>query len=235
MAVAVATSVVATLNTRLHLAAPCSFPHSAAFSTSNPQFRFQSLDSAYFVLGSSFKTNPLIKKSLSLHKKRSAQQGPECRSPRASAFPLSWEDTSGPSLYAILGIEQTVEIPEIKRAYRNMASRYHPDVCPAADVALCTEKFLQLQNAYKMLSDPELRAHYDHHMTTFTRIGFRRSGSLRSEVVREHWMRTSWKPQWEAQVGKLRWRHAASAQERSHSSTWGERTRRQNRLNYGAL
>ncbi|KAJ7285392.1 hypothetical protein O6H91_09G120200 [Diphasiastrum complanatum] len=223
---------VVSLDTKSHVAAPRSSSHSAALSASNPQFSFRPLDSAHFGLGSSFKTNSLIRKSLSLHQRNSAKQRVDCRCPRASAYPLNWENISGSSLYAILGVEQSVDIPEIKRAYRKMASRYHPDVCPAVDVSECTEKFLHLQNAYKVLSDPELRAHYDRHMTNFfdTGIEFSRSGRLRSEVVKEHWMRASWKPQWEAQVGNLRWRHAASAQEGSHCSTWGARMRKQNRL-----
>ncbi|KAJ7564372.1 hypothetical protein O6H91_02G014400 [Diphasiastrum complanatum] len=230
---AVAISAGVNLNTQWHVAASRS--HSTALSASKPHFSFQSLDLDQFGSRSIFQGDPLIKKSLSLHKKHSAQ-GVEGKCARASAYPFSWENSGGNLLYEILGVEQSVKIPDIKRAYRKMASRYHPDVCPAADVAQCTEKFVQLQNAYKVLSDPELRAHYDRHMTNFfdTGIDFSKSGSLRSEVFKEHWMCASWKPQWQAQVGRLRRRYAASAQEESHCRTWGERMRKQNRLNYSA-
>ncbi|KAJ7564373.1 hypothetical protein O6H91_02G014500 [Diphasiastrum complanatum] len=237
---AAASSVVVTLLTKPHVATSRSSPRSAAFSTSTPQLSFQSLDSVHLQLGSSFKngrlSNPLIKKSLSLHKNHSAPRGMERRCPRSSAYPFSWENISDSSLYALLGVQQSVEIPELKRAYRKMALRYHPDACPTADVAPSTEKFLQLQNAYKVLSDPELRKQYDRHMANFFYAGnYRKSGNRGSEVVKEHWVRQFWKPQWETQLGKLRRRHAASGHEASQCSTWGVRMRYQNKMNYGAF
>ncbi|KAJ7562583.1 hypothetical protein O6H91_03G075300 [Diphasiastrum complanatum] len=44
-----------------------------------------------------------------------------------------------------------------------MALQYHPDVCSRARIVECTENFVQAQQAYQMLSDPQLRKEYDYH------------------------------------------------------------------------
>ena len=60
--------------------------------------------------------------------------------------------------YKVLGIERTATQDEIKRAYRKMARKYHPDVNPGADA---DAKFKAAGAAYDILSDPEKRAAYD--------------------------------------------------------------------------
>jgi len=61
--------------------------------------------------------------------------------------------------YEILGIPKNAEEKEIKKAYRTLARKYHPDVCkePGAE-----ERFKQINEAYSVLSDPQKRAQYDH-------------------------------------------------------------------------
>ena len=61
--------------------------------------------------------------------------------------------------YDILGIPRNADDKEIKKAYRNLARKYHPDVCkePGAE-----EKFKQINEAYSVLSDSQKRSQYDH-------------------------------------------------------------------------
>jgi molecular chaperone DnaJ len=60
--------------------------------------------------------------------------------------------------YETLGISRDVDKEEIKRAYRRLARKYHPDVNkePGAE-----ERFKEINRAYEVLSEPEMRARYD--------------------------------------------------------------------------
>ncbi|KPM35342.1 hypothetical protein AK830_g11219 [Neonectria ditissima] len=61
--------------------------------------------------------------------------------------------------YKIMGLEKTAGPDEIKRAYRKMAVKLHPDKNPGDPHA--EEKFKDMQEAYETLSDPQKRAAYD--------------------------------------------------------------------------
>lgn len=66
--------------------------------------------------------------------------------------------------YRLLSITspKSVGCEEIKRAYRSMALRYHPDVCRDESMKEeLTKMFVQLNEAYRTLSDPVLRNEYD--------------------------------------------------------------------------
>jgi molecular chaperone DnaJ len=63
--------------------------------------------------------------------------------------------------YEVLGVERTAEPEGIKKAYRKLALKYHPDKNPGDKTA--EEKFKELGEAYEILSDPEKRALYDQH------------------------------------------------------------------------
>lgn len=60
--------------------------------------------------------------------------------------------------YQILGVERTADAEAIKRAYRKLARKYHPDVNKEAG---SEAKFKDIGEAYEVLKDPEKRAAYD--------------------------------------------------------------------------
>lgn len=60
--------------------------------------------------------------------------------------------------YKILGVARNATQDEIKRAYRKLARKYHPDVSKEADAEA---KFKEVGEAYEVLKDPEKRAAYD--------------------------------------------------------------------------
>lgn len=60
--------------------------------------------------------------------------------------------------YEILGVSREADTEELKRAYRRLARKYHPDVNkePGAE-----ERFKEISRAYEVLKEPEMRARYD--------------------------------------------------------------------------
>ena len=61
--------------------------------------------------------------------------------------------------YAILGVSRDAKPPEIRKAYRRLARKYHPDVNPGNKTA--EEKFKELSQAYEILGDDKKRQVYD--------------------------------------------------------------------------
>lgn len=61
--------------------------------------------------------------------------------------------------YEVLGVDKNASETEIKRAYRKVAKKYHPDMNPGDKEA--EEKFKEAAEAYEVLSDPEKKSKYD--------------------------------------------------------------------------
>jgi molecular chaperone DnaJ len=61
--------------------------------------------------------------------------------------------------YIVLGVPRTATVVDVKRAYRRLARRFHPDINPGDHVA--AGRFKEITEAYETLSDPERRRRYD--------------------------------------------------------------------------
>jgi molecular chaperone DnaJ len=67
--------------------------------------------------------------------------------------------TAQKDLYKILGVDKKASQDDVKKAYRKLARKYHPDRNP--DDARAEERFKDVQAAYDVLGDPEKRKQYD--------------------------------------------------------------------------
>jgi len=61
--------------------------------------------------------------------------------------------------YEVLGVQKTASADDIKKAYRSLARKYHPDLHP--DDKDAAEKFKEVNEAYEILSDPSKKERYD--------------------------------------------------------------------------
>src|SRR5437868_4159894 len=61
--------------------------------------------------------------------------------------------------YIVLGLERGAGLNDIKRAYKRLARRFHPDINPGDRMAAA--QFRQIAEAYETLSDPDRRRRYD--------------------------------------------------------------------------
>lgn len=87
--------------------------------------------------------------------------------------------------YALLGVPFDASEEEIRNAYHDLARSLHPDSNPSKDA---TEQFLKVQSAYEILSQPDLRSHYDQTLgTEASDAGIRTKMLLsRSEIIRSN-------------------------------------------------
>ena len=72
--------------------------------------------------------------------------------------------------YSVLGVAKTASADEIKKAYRKLAKKLHPDMNPGDKKA--EERFKEVSNAFEILGDPKKRSLYDEFGELSTRPGF---------------------------------------------------------------
>ncbi|KAG6417207.1 hypothetical protein SASPL_119360 [Salvia splendens] len=133
--------------------------------------------------------------------------------PRRARIPTRIEAvTAGTaeSLYEVLGIGESVSsVSDIKKAYKKMARKYHPDVSPSERVDENTRRFIMVKEAYEILSNPKRRALYDRNLT-----------GGHSQEIEEN---KEWKMRWQSQLDELKRR--SNDISRRERMSWGERMR----------
>ncbi|XP_020222917.1 chaperone protein dnaJ 20, chloroplastic [Cajanus cajan] len=111
------------------------------------------------------------------------------------------------NFYKVLSLSpNSASMDDIKKAYRSMALRYHPDVCrDSSKKEESTRMFVQLNAAYETLSNPRLREEYDYE------LGLRSKMSVGDE---------SWRIRWQEPVAELK-RRSHRRMARKEGSSWG--------------
>ncbi|MBD3307515.1 DnaJ domain-containing protein [candidate division KSB3 bacterium] len=96
--------------------------------------------------------------------------------------------------YEILGIRKNSTLPEIKKAYKTLAKKYHPDT---SSEETCKEEFLVIQKAYEVLKDPRSRRQHDQDLSQQSPVAQRSGPSRRRSASRLEWL-------FETQIGHAR-------------------------------
>ncbi|KAJ9176617.1 hypothetical protein P3X46_011908 [Hevea brasiliensis] len=128
------------------------------------------------------------------------------------------------SFYDLLGIPKSGTLSEIKKAYKQLARKYHPDVSPPERKEEYTKKFIQVQEAYETLSDPKSRTLYDRDMARGLDLRTMFSTTKRSRYNEGLDARDDWEQRWQSQLAELIRKSNAKDLE---SISWGARMRRQ--------
>ncbi|XP_019392821.1 PREDICTED: dnaJ homolog subfamily C member 5G [Crocodylus porosus] len=93
---------------------------------------------------------------------------------------------AGESLYLVLGLQRGASADEVKRAYRKLALKYHPDKNP--DDPEAAEKFKEINNAHTTLSDENKRRVYDEYGS----MGLYVAEQFGEESVKYYFLMSEW-------------------------------------------
>lgn len=88
---------------------------------------------------------------------------------------MSTKDWLEKDFYKVLGVSKNADADEIKKAYRKLARKYHPD--SNSQDATAEAKFKEVSEAYDVIGDPKKRKEYDEARRLFGSGGFRMPGS----------------------------------------------------------
>jgi len=77
--------------------------------------------------------------------------------------------------YRILGVHRRATAQEIRKSYKKLAKEWHPDKVSGAEGEKSNEKFIQINRAYELLSDPERRRQYDNYGVTEDKPNFKKN------------------------------------------------------------
>jgi curved DNA-binding protein CbpA len=86
--------------------------------------------------------------------------------------------------YHILGVSRDASNEDIRKAFRQLALRYHPDQNPG-NPKESEEKFKEINEAYEVLSDEQKRQHYDHLIGW---SGYRRKTTVSEDIFEDTFM-----------------------------------------------
>ncbi len=119
--------------------------------------------SVLLATANAFSIPSISSNSLTSHNHRNAS--PSVNSPYTSnarpsttSLNMSTRNSNEVDFYQVLGVSRSADAREIKSAYRKKAKQYHPDANPGEDT---TEKFQEVNRAYEVLNNPDLKKKYD--------------------------------------------------------------------------
>ena len=78
--------------------------------------------------------------------------------------------------YEVLGVSKNATADEVKKAYRNLALKYHPDRVTADKKKEAEERFKEISEAYEVLIEPQKRANYDQYGRSGVEGAFKQGG-----------------------------------------------------------
>ncbi|KAI5356109.1 hypothetical protein L3X38_009004 [Prunus dulcis] len=142
----------------------------------------------------------------------------------SSTYKVKDGENESTNFYKLLSLNPNINTSkdEIKKAYRSMALRYHPDVCHDPSIS-STKEFVRLNQAYKTLLDPVLREEYDYELGlkicvgTTTRVGFK------MDNIRNHGVGAA-QNRWRQQVLELK--RKSNCRMAQKEGSWASRMRR---------
>ncbi|KPP63301.1 hypothetical protein Z043_118456 [Scleropages formosus] len=94
--------------------------------------------------------------------------------------------TSGETLYRVLGVDKNATTEDIKKSYRKLALKFHPDKNP--DNPEAADKFKEINNAHAILNDPTKRNIYD----KYGSLGLYVAEQFGEENVNTYFVLSSW-------------------------------------------